>query len=122
MDNSARQPVFPAKLQACHYDMFIAASVSCRTWRARPSPGQHPHGPGACGAVENGRGHMRLARDTRQTLDLAIEALIELDTIELDPNAEPSLGATKAVDQDYGWDLDAVAQGHAGRTSQSTRS
>jgi hypothetical protein len=37
---------------------------------------------------------MRLAKDTRQTLGLAIEALIELlDAIGPDPEAEPSLGS-----------------------------
>jgi hypothetical protein len=51
---------------------------------------------------------MRLAKDTRQSLDLAIEALIELlDAIGPDPEAEPSLAATSAIDQDYSWDLDA---------------
>jgi hypothetical protein len=51
---------------------------------------------------------MRLAKDTRQTLDLAVEALIELlDAIGPDPDAEPSLGATTAFEQDYAWDLDA---------------
>jgi hypothetical protein len=51
---------------------------------------------------------MRLAKDMRQTLDLAIEALIELlDAIGPDPDTEPSLGATGAMDQGYAWDLDA---------------
>jgi hypothetical protein len=50
---------------------------------------------------------MRLAKDTRQTLGLAIEALIELlDTIGPDPEAEPSLGATNAFDQEYAWNPD----------------
>jgi hypothetical protein len=51
---------------------------------------------------------MRLAKDTRQTLDLAIEALIEfVDAIGPDPDAEPSLGSTTAFDQEFAWDLDA---------------
>jgi hypothetical protein len=50
---------------------------------------------------------MRLAKHTRQTLDLAIEALIELlDAIGPDPDAEPSLGSTTAFDQEFAWDLD----------------
>ena len=50
---------------------------------------------------------MRLAKDTRQTLDLAVEALIELlDAIGPDPDTEPSLGSTGSIDQAYAWDLD----------------
>jgi hypothetical protein len=41
---------------------------------------------------------MRLAKDTRETLGLAIEALIYLlVAIGPDPEAEPSLGATTAL-------------------------
>jgi hypothetical protein len=44
---------------------------------------------------------MRLAKDTRQTLGLAIEALIELlDAIGPDPDAEPSLGNPEQMNQD----------------------
>ena len=51
---------------------------------------------------------MRLAKDTRRTLDLAVEALIDLlDAIGPDPEAEPSLGAITAFDQEYAWDRDA---------------
>jgi hypothetical protein len=51
---------------------------------------------------------MRLAKDTRQTLDLVIEALIEfLDAIGPDPEAKPSLSTTSAVDQEFAWDLHA---------------
>lgn len=48
---------------------------------------------------------MRLARDTRQTLGLAIEALIELlDAVGPDPDAEPSLGNPEQMNQALAWD------------------
>jgi hypothetical protein len=47
---------------------------------------------------------MRLARDTRQTLGLAIEALLELlDAIGPDPEAEPSLAVPEQVNQSRAW-------------------
>ena len=47
---------------------------------------------------------MRLARDTRQTLGLAIEALLELlDAIGSDPEAEPSLAVPEQVNQSRAW-------------------
>ena len=51
---------------------------------------------------------MRLARDTRATLGLAIEALIELlDAIGPDPEAEPSLGSTNGTNRAQSWGYDA---------------
>jgi hypothetical protein len=44
---------------------------------------------------------MRLAKDTQQTVALAIEALIELlDAVGPDPDAEPSLGSPEQVNQE----------------------
>jgi hypothetical protein len=66
-----------------------------------------PHVPNPCARWRE-ENAMRLAKDTRQTLGLAVEALIELlDVIGPDPDAEPSLGATTAFDQEHAWDWDA---------------
>jgi len=54
---------------------------------------------------------MRLARDTRQTLGLAIEALIELlDAVGPDPDEEPSLGNPEQMNQQHAWDINAGAR------------
>src|SRR5688572_10853976 len=51
---------------------------------------------------------MRLALDTRQTLGLAIEALIEfLDAVGSDPEAEPSLGNPEQMNQEHAWSYNA---------------